>query len=362
MDDRIYLHCLNEVCSIGSKPIKKLYASLGSFERIFYASTNELKRCGVRELQIQNLTSKRNTIHADKEKDFLNYHGISVCAFVDDTYPTLLNHIPDFPPILYYFGRLPKTHKNLLSVVGTRKHSAYGKRVAEQVLPPITQSGICIISGLALGIDTLAHKASVDTTTVTYAVIGSGLLHLSPLSNTKLAQNIIKGGGAIISEFPPRLEARPEFFPRRNRIIAGMSKATLVIEAPEKSGALITADLALDYNRDVYAIPGSIFSNVSLGTHTLIKNGAKLITNSSDILEEYSITEKISTTKTSSYVPQNNSEKLILDALDTQNELLADDLAQLSTLSISELNKTLSLLEIHGIIEKSSIGYIRRIA
>lgn len=358
MNDTFYLHCITTVCTLGSTQIAELYSSLGSFREIFYASKNELLRHRVTKTQMHNLISSRTEISLEKEQQLLDNHGISLCAFTDKHYPALLKEIPDFPPLLYYFGTLPASSNKLLSVVGTRKHTSYGKRVAENFLPLLAQNGIAIVSGLALGIDTLAHTASVNNKSQTYAIIGSGLLHLSPQSNTKLAQRILHYGGAIISEFPPRFEARPAFFPQRNRIIAGLSKATLVIEAPKKSGALITADLALDYNRDVFSIPGNVFSDVSNGTHHLIKNGAKLISDPKDILEEYTIVPKKKTQKEFTYTPQNNNEKHILDALQKHGELLIDDLAHHTTLGMADVHKTLSILEIQGIIEKTSIGYI----
>jgi len=204
-----------------------------------------------------------------------------------EQFPTLLKEIPDKPKVLYMEGELPPENSIYLAVVGTRKFSTYGKEAAVKIISGLSGYPIVIISGLALGIDAIAHRTALDTGLKTISVPGSGLDRsvLHPASNRKLADQIVQSGGTLLSEFEPKSPAGIHTFPRRNRIIAGLSQAVLVIEAPEKSGTSITARLALDYNRDVLAVPGPIFSINSLGSNRLIKQGATPISSSEDLLE-----------------------------------------------------------------------------
>ena len=204
-------------------------------------------------------------------------------------YPTLLKQINDYPKQLYVAGSLISKEKYPFAVVGTRKVSTYGKQVVNDLVKPLAKAGLTIVSGLALGVDGLTHKCTIDVNGKTIAVLGSGFNHIYPSVHKKLVQQIIQSNGAVITEYPPDQMPSKFTFPQRNRIIAGLCKGVLVIEAPEKSGAIITAKLALDYNRDVYVVPGSIYSKNSAGTNMLIKIGAKPVTNVQDILQDFNL-------------------------------------------------------------------------
>ena len=201
------------------------------------------------------------------------------------SYPQLLKEIYDPPKQLYISGELKAKEKYPLAVVGTRKVSDYGKRATPYFVKTLAKTGLTIISGLALGVDGLAHQATLDVHGRTIAVLGSGLNNIYPSAHKKLAEDIIKSGGAVISEYSPDKQPSKTTFPARNRIIAGLCLGILVIEAPEKSGALITARFALEQGREVFAVPGSIYSKNSIGTNQLIKMGARPVTKPEDILQ-----------------------------------------------------------------------------
>lgn len=203
-------------------------------------------------------------------------------------YPALLKEIPDPPKKLYHRGASILRGNTLITVVGSRKYTEYGKRAAESIIRGLRGYQVSIISGLALGIDAIAHRAALKNGIQTIAIPGSGLdpRHIYPHSHRGLAEEILKHGGALFSEREPDAKIYPSNFPARNRIMAGMSHAVVIIEAAPKSGTLITARLAMEYNREVFAVPGSIFSNVSVGTNTLIRDGASPVLSAGDIIEE----------------------------------------------------------------------------
>lgn len=207
----------------------------------------------------------------------------------DKNYPPLLKEIPDPPQELYIWGKLKKSEKYPLAVVGTRKVSNYGKQATLELVTELAKTGLTIISGLALGVDGISHQAVLDVNARTIAVLGSGFDHLYPKEHIKLSNDIVKSGGAVIAEYPPDTKPTQKTFPARNRIIAGLALGVLVIEAPMRSGALITARHALEQNRDVFAVPGSIYNKNSAGTNNLIKMGAKPVTDQNDILESFNL-------------------------------------------------------------------------
>lgn len=203
-------------------------------------------------------------------------------------YPALLKEIPDPPEKLYHTGAPIPPDNSLIAVVGSRKYTEYGKRAAESIIRGLRGYSVTVVSGLALGIDAIAHRAALKNGIHTIAVPGSGLdpQHIYPHSHRGLAEEILKHGGTLFSELEPKAKIYPSNFPARNRIMAGMSHAVLIVEAAPKSGTLITARLAMEYNRDVFAVPGSIFSNVSEGTNALIRDGASPALSADDIIEE----------------------------------------------------------------------------
>lgn len=265
-----------------------------------------------------------------------------------EEFPPLLLEITDPPKELYVVGELPTTG-TYLTVVGSRKYTPYGKEACEHLIAGLSGSDITIISGLALGMDSIAHQAALTAGLPTIAVPGSGLSEavLYPRSNLQLAARIVKEGGALLSEFAPEVRATISSFPQRNRIMAGMAHATLIIEAANKSGTLITSRFATEYNRDVLAVPGSIFSTSSYGPHMLIRLGATPIRTSADIAEALGISLDPVRANTNTV---SENEKLILEALSIP--MSKDALIARVPLSPQDVNVILSTLELKGLLEE----------
>ena len=273
----------------------------------------------------------------------------------NNRYPELLREIYDPPANLYIRGNFSESDKLAIGVVGTRTFTSYGKQVTEDIVRDLAKAGITIVSGLAKGIDTFAHQTALRENGRTIAVLGSSIDEQSiyPSSNKDLAKKIIKKG-ALISEHPVGTKSERWYFAKRNRIISGLSLGVLVVEAPEKSGALITASQALEQNREVFVIPGSIYSRNSKGTNKLIQAGAKLVTSANDILEEFNLplleNQKII------YKP-NKEEEILLKIIDEPTHI--DEIIKISKLNASVVNSTLMTLELKGVIRNAGAGYYR---
>ena len=271
---------------------------------------------------------------------------IRTISLQDKEYPKLLKEIKDTPEVLYCRGKM-KSDEQCFAVVGTRRCSDYGKQVALEIAGDLAEAGLTIVSGLAPGIDTFSHLAVVERKGRTIAVLGTGIDEKSiyPQSNLKLAQKILETGGCLISEYPPRTPGSQFTFPQRNRIISGLSLGVLVVEAKEKSGALITAEWAKKQGRKIFAIPGSIHSSNSKGCHYLIKQGAKLVENTNDILKELNL--PCSSPGDEQAKGETLEENFILVAL-KEEPLYIDKIIEKTKLSAAEVASTLAVLEIKG--------------
>lgn len=269
----------------------------------------------------------------------------------NDKFPGLLKEISSPPKELYISGELPDENFIYLAVVGSRKFTTYGKEACEKIINGLRGYNFVIVSGLALGIDSIAHRAAMANNLQTIAIPGSGLDEkvLHPHSHKKLAEQIVEAGGCLLSEFEPEMPAGLHTFPIRNRIIAGISHGVLVIEAAERSGTLITANFALEFNRDVFAVPGSIFNENSKGTNRLIKMGAAPIMSAEDILDAYNIAHSGENLKLN--FPVSPIEQKIFDALGEPAN--RDDLIRKLGLPATEINSTLSLMLLNGLIKES---------
>ena len=267
-------------------------------------------------------------------------------------YPKILKEIHNAPKQLYVRGGLPKDHNLNFAIVGTRAASEYGKTLAFKIAKELAELGFNIVSGLALGIDTQAHLGALEGKGRTTAVMGSAIDDNSiyPSENLNLVKKIISSGGAVISEYEPGTKSEIWFFPERNRIISGLSQGVLVVEAPEKSGALITARLALEQNREVFAIPGSIFSKNSFGANNLIKSGAKVVTSVDDILEELNLTDLKTKKGTKEEENLAAEEKIILKIIEKE-PIHIDKICKISKMAANKVLSIVSLLEIRGIIK-----------
>jgi len=274
--------------------------------------------------------------------------GLTLISIESPQYPALLRNIEDCPIFLYYKGSIDILNQPCIGCVGKREMSPYGKRVAESFVPTFVQSGMVTVSGLALGIDAVVAKETLQTGGKTVAVVGGGLAKIYPSSNTALAKEIVENGGLILCEFP--LDQIPDkyTFPARNRIIAGLSLATIVFEAAKGSGALITADLALEYNRDVFCVPGQIFDENYEGCHQYIAEGrAKLAQSPEEVLRDIGIVSQRSNTEVQEYHSDDVQEQRIYDSLTAMPQSVSD-LVEKAQVDAAIINAKLTMLELCG--------------
>lgn len=348
---------LNGVRGLGPVRIKQLLELYGSPEQVFRQSVSRLSRqAGISEAVAKQINDPELFRNAENQLRHAHQHDVEILTLDNQLYPGLLREIFAPPPVLYAKGCLNCFDAPTVAVVGTRKPSSYGYQATSYMVSELIRNRITIVSGLALGIDTCAHQKCVDNDSPTIAVLGCGIDRIYPATNKALAETIVEKG-AILSEFP--LGTAPESFnfPRRNRIISGMSSGTLVVEAGRKSGALITADYANQQGRDVYAIPGSIFSERSAGTNALIKSGAIPVRSAQDIIETMTTLSLFNPERkksaSSSHVQEfsNEAESLVFQHL-TEDGVRLDQLCESTGKSISNLMNTLLNMELRGIIRQ----------
>lgn len=312
---------------------------------------------------IASITSMKTRDNANRVMEDLEEENIDVVTLDDNDYPYLLKNICDPPICLYVKGKL-LAEETSIAVVGSRKASGYGLSSARRISADLSEYGICVISGMARGIDTAAHQGALSAGGRTIAVLGCGLDIVYPPENKRLMERILEKG-AVISEYPPGVQPAPHHFPIRNRIVSGMSVGVLVVEASEKSGSLITAQLALEQGRDVYALPGNVISINSKGTNRLIQDGAKLVTSVQDVIDEIYWFKNFEDKQVLSLDSYRERKKL-LSALD-QDEHDVYDLLSLENLQIDEIQRRLSMdlpvlhrvllsLEMKGLIKRESGG------
>ncbi|MFH0853011.1 MAG: DNA-processing protein DprA [bacterium] len=287
-DERKYWIAWSAIPGIGPGTFKLLNDYFQLMAKAWHCSIDQLSRLGLNKPTLKQINLIRPTFNPDDFLERLAQLQIKTLLLPDNDYPELLRQSPAPPSVLYLKGQLPAGP--CLSVVGTRIPSNLGATITDRLIKPLASQGIIIISGLALGIDAAAHQATLDASGRTIAVFASGVDHIYPSTNQYLAESIIEQGGGWLSEYPPQTQPLSYQFPLRNRIIAGLSAGTLVIEAGQKSGALITARYALEANREVMAVPGSITNPQAMGTNYLIKEGAAVITDPQDVLNALQIT------------------------------------------------------------------------
>ncbi len=346
-----YWVALSTFPKFGPKRFKLLIQYFPEMKSAFEANLNEFKQAGIDETTALEFIEYRQNINPDAEMERLAQENIKILIIDDPLYSKLLKETYDAPPLLYYKGNLNNQTNFCLAVVGSRKYTTYGQQTTQFLINKLAQAGLTIVSGLALGIDALAHNATLEVGGQTIAVLGSGVNNQSiyPASNRYLAEKIIANNGLIISEFPYGAPPLRHHFPQRNRIIAGLSLGTLIIEAVEKSGALITAKYALEQNRDIFAVPGNIFSPNSQGTNKLIQSGAKLVMTAEEILETLSLENISNFIANQKIIPESPIEKQILENL-TREQTHINALARLTKLDTSTVNATLLTMELKGYV------------
>lgn len=350
-----YWVALNMVLGVGKTLFHRLMRALGSPERVFQASGSQLMSVeGVGEKTAAEISTFEVDKIVDREFRLLEQLGARILTVESSEYPPLLKAIYDPPPILYCQGKSLSDFKVPVAVVGTRAATNYGKIAVERLCSGLAARGVCIVSGMARGIDTLAHRAALQAGRDTIAVFGCGLSHTYPPENRSLREKIVENG-AVISEFPFSMRPERSNFPARNRVISGLCYGTIVVEAGEKSGALITAEFALEQGREVFAVPGSIYSPKSLATNRLIKSGAKLVDDPQSVIEELPdfvqgllVEEEAEVPELSDLQP---NERQILSLL-TGQEMHIDSLIENSRLSPAEVSATLVQLELRGLVRQ----------
>ena len=283
-DTKSLIH-LNLIPGIGNHTIRRLLAAFGSAEKSIAATSGELAQVdGLTPDVRQQLIDGKSRAPLAQELELIEQHQCHIVTISDETYPRLLKQIDDPPVLLYVIGKFPLPDTLGVAIVGSRSPTEYGKTTSQQLSYQLAERGITIVSGFARGIDTCVHRGALEANGRTVAVFGCGLSIIYPETNRALAAEIIESG-ALISEFPMTMPPRGKNFPRRNRVISGLTLGTLIVEASERSGSLITARHAAEQGREVFAVPGQIFSNVSRGTHSLINQGATLINSVDDLLD-----------------------------------------------------------------------------
>ncbi|NQV89273.1 MAG: DNA-protecting protein DprA [Parcubacteria group bacterium] len=354
--DLPYWVALTHFGPFGAVRMARLARRFPDMQRAFEASASQLIESGIEPKITSRFLQERIHINPDALMRELELHGIQALTVQDEVYPSLLKQIYDPPAVLYIRGELPDPERRHIAVVGSRKATSYGLRVTEDLTGDLAREGVVIVSGLAYGVDAAAHDAALQAGGITLAVLGSGIDNQSiyPSQNRALASRIISQGGALISEFPVGTPPLKHHFPFRNRVIAGMCHGTLVTQAALKSGSLITARAALESNRDVYAVPGSIHEPLSEGPNNLIKLGATPTTCSADIIG-------IEPAKPSQppYEPANIQERNLIDKL-SKTPTHLDELVRALNIPTPKVNSLLSLLEIKNAIRHEGAGYYTR--
>lgn len=363
MKDKKYWIWLSSLSGVGSKSCLNLIRHFGSAENIYQCSFHELMASGlVREKTAMAILQDRNIENADEYLKTMKENGINVYTIHESEYPENLRNIYDPPPVLYVKGELEPEDKFAVGIVGSRKASDYGLKAAQKIALRLAETGITIVSGMALGIDSAAHRGALKAEGRTIAVCGCGLKYVYPVSNYNLSREIIKSG-ALVSEYPFDTAAYANQFPARNRIISGMSLGIIVVEAGDKSGSLITADFALEQGREVFAVPGNISSPNSKGTNALIKSGAKLVSRIEDIIEELNLNviyeEKNTIKNINNTVNMDISieESLILRFLEKAGAD-KDEITVGTELKPGKVMAALTKLEIKGIIQQIGENYL----
>lgn len=333
-----------------------LIEKLGSLDEALQRIDQELlKELGCKEETIFTALNRMDECDPERYQTELTKRGITLITIEDPTYPARLKQIADPPVFLYYKGSLDIVNQPTIGCVGKREMSTYGERVVERFVPAFVQAGIVTVSGLARGVDAAIAKETMRAGGKTIAVVGHGLADIYPTANRGLAKDIIEQGGLILSEYPLDQSGGKFTFPARNRIIAGLSLGTVVLEAGEGSGACITAELALDYGREVFAVPGQIFDDHYIGCHQLITRGqAKLVQKPEEVLSDIGVVASISEPK-KQYDPVDEQEESILNVLTTMPQSTSDlvDKAQLET---AVINAKLTMLELNGVAKNVGNG------
>jgi len=341
----------NLVKGIGPVRLEKLLHYFGDIQTAWKARSYQIQAAGLNETLLQRMIDIRNRVSLDVLEQEINSQGIKVLTWDDPEYPDRLRQITQSPFVLYIKGEIDTDDIWSVAIIGTRRYSAYGQQVAENLSHTLAHNGITIISGLARGIDGIAHKAALAAGGRTIAVLGSGLDKLYPPEHRDLA-NLISKQGALISDYPLGTPPDGSNFPPRNRIISGLSKCIIVIEAGEKSGALITATYAAEQGKEVFSVPGKITSPMSRGTNLLIKQGAHPLLDPQDVLDMLNMTLVAEQRVIRKGLPEDPKEAVLYQTVGDE-PLHVDEISSLVDMPIEEVTSTLALMELKGMVRKT---------
>jgi DNA processing protein len=352
---RYYLG-FNLVRGIGPTRLAQLIDYCGSIAAAWSADRTALEAAGIDAKTSASLERIRHKVDLDTELERLQQAGIRLVTLDDADYPRVLREIAHAPPLLYVRGALTTADEWAVAVVGTRSPTTYGKEAARHIVGELARRGITIISGLAVGIDAIAHSAALEANGRTIGVLGCGVDTIYPERNHALAQQMVQQG-ALVSDYPLGTRPLAANFPPRNRIISGLSLGTLIVEAGERSGASITVEFALDQGRDVFAVPGSIFSQKSKGTHRLIRNGAGLVSCADDILEALDLRMAQVQQEVAAELPLDDPAEMALLAHLSAEPQHIDTIARACGMSAGEVSAILMMLALRGYVREASAGW-----
>ena len=356
--DKPYWVAFNMAPGVGPAAFSRLLAHFDSLSDAWRASETELTQSGLDRRAVRAIVANRPKIAFERELARAEQAGITVLTWDEPGYPARLREIYHPPPVIYVRGSLLPEDERAVAVVGTRHASAYGRDVAERLSADLARHRITVVSGLARGIDSAAHRAALAAGGRTIAVFGCGIDIVYPAEHRRLAEDVA-ASGALVSEFPLGTRPQPDFFPRRNRIMSGLALGVLVAEAPQRSGALITASFAAEQGRDVFAVPGSIFAPSYAGCHDLLRDGAKLVTDVKDILEELNVSEVAEQPPLPGLAPADATEALLLRHLSADPTHI-DEVRQLVGLPIATVSSTMALMELKGMVRHlGGMNYVR---
>ncbi len=346
MDDLRYWLGFNLVRGIGPVRLRMLLDMFGNIQSAWGASEQVLREMKLDRRSLENFLKVRQQVNLDEVLSRVERAGVHVLTWDSSDYPDLLRQISDAPPVLFVRGDITPADEWAVALVGTRKATVYGREVARVLASDLAQNQVTVVSGLARGVDSVAHKAALDAGGRTLAVLGSGVDCIYPAEHRKLA-DAIAANGALISDYPLGTQPEASNFPARNRIISGLSLGVVVVEADVKSGALITADFALDQSREVFAVPGSILSSASAGCNRLLRDGASIVTEVGDILETLHLDQLSEKQMAREILPTNATEAAIINHLTAEPRHL-DELSRETTLPVEVISSTLVMMELKG--------------
>jgi DNA processing protein len=359
MDERAYWLGFHLIPNIGAARISRLIDAFGSLSNAWGADLPAFRSAGINEKAADALIKHRDSISLEREREKVEKAGASILTLADDSYPRLLREIPSPPPVIYLKGEILPEDETGIGVVGTRRATRYGQEMTRRLSSGLAAAGVTIVSGLARGIDGIAHTEAIDAGGRTIAVLGCGVDQLYPPEHRKLSERVIEHG-ALVSEFPIGTKPEARNFPVRNRLISGLSLGVLVVEAPRKSGALITSTFAADQGRAVFAVPGSAMSPASEGTLQLLRDGAALAATVDDVLQELHLDRRHAAIENRKMLPDATAdEQRILSTIEGEPRHI-DEIAIETGINISQLSAMLLQMQLKGLVRDAGAQHYTR--